>query len=208
MWSPEAIEFLRELRLNNERDWFRANRRRYDELLVDPAQALAAGLADFGTAYVFRPYRDTRFGSGPPIKEQVAVAIGPGSGGWYFELSLEGLVVAAGLNRPAPDQLARYRSAIDDPDSAATFEAAVRAAADAQLTLPEPELKRAPRGYAVDHPRIDRLRLKELLVSRRLALGGWLHEPAADELVRSAFEAARPFVGWLVEHIGPTERTR
>ena len=48
MWPPEAIEFLRELDDNNDRDWFKANRARYDAHLVEPARALAERLADLG----------------------------------------------------------------------------------------------------------------------------------------------------------------
>src|SRR3954447_14999244 len=156
MWSPAALDFLRELEANNDRDWFKANRGRYDEDLVAPARELAARLSHLGEAHLFRPYNDTRFHMRPPIKEQLGLAVGyGGAGGYYVELSLDGLLVAAGLHRPASDQLNRFRTAIDDGRKAASFEKAVKAAADEGLTLTEPELKRAPRGYPEDHPRID-----------------------------------------------------
>jgi uncharacterized protein (DUF2461 family) len=64
---------------------------------------------------MFRPYHDTRFHMRPPIKEQLGVAIGYGeTGGYYVELSLDGLLVAAGLHHPASDQLERFRRTIDD----------------------------------------------------------------------------------------------
>jgi len=191
----------------HDRDWFKANRRRYDQYLVEPARALAERLSALGEPHFFRPYNDTRFHLRPPIKEQLGVAIGyGGSGGFYFELSLDGLLVAAGLHQPASDQLERFRAAIDDGRRAGGFERAVRVAGDAGLALPPPELKRAPRGYAPDHPRIDRLRLKEITVFRRHPLEPWLHEPACDERVRAELEAARPLVSWLGEHVGPSQR--
>src|SRR5215210_9061464 len=126
MWPPEAIEFLEELEANNDRDWFKANRARYDDHLVAPARELAGQLDDLGDAHLFRPYNDTRFHMRPPIKEQLGVAIGyGGAGGYYVELSLDGLLVAAGLHQPAPDQLERFRAAIDDGRKAATFKRAV-----------------------------------------------------------------------------------
>ena len=206
MWPPEAIEFLRELEENNEREWFRANRARYDAHLVTPARELAEELSDFGEPRFFRPYNDTRFHMRPPIKEQLGVAIGYGAaGGFYVELSLDGLLVAAGLHAPARDQLERYRAAIDDPRRAAAFEKALRVAASAGLTIAEPELKRAPRGYPVDHPRIERLRLKELTVHRRYELEPWLHEPACRARVREHLDGARPLVAWLGRHVGPPQ---
>jgi uncharacterized protein (TIGR02453 family) len=209
MWPPEAIEFLRELEANNDRDWFKANRARYDAHLLEPARALAENLAHLGQPHFFRPYNDTRFHARPPIKEQLGVAIGYGAaGGFYIELSLDGLLVAAGLHHPASDQIERFRAAIDDSRRAKGFERAVEAASAAGLAVPEPELKRAPRGYPADHPRIDRLRLKELTVYRRHPLEPWLHEPVGDERVRTELEAARPLVAWLSENVGPSQRAR
>ena len=209
MWPPEALEFLRELEANNDSDWFRANRARYDAHLLGPARELAERLGGLGEAHFFRPYNDTRFHARPPIKEQLGVAIGyGGAGGFYFELSLDGLLVAGGLHRPASDQLERFRAAIDDARRARGFERAVAKASAAGLAVPEPELKRAPRGYRPDHPRIERLRLKDLTAYRRHPLEPWLHEPGCDRLVQAELEAARPLVRWVSEHVGPSQRSR
>src|SRR3954451_9459774 len=168
MWPPAAIAFLQELEENNDRAWFKANRARYDDHLVAPARELAGQLADLGEAHLFRPYNDTRFHRPPPIKEQLGVAIGyGGAGGYYFELSLDGLLVAAGLHHPAADQLDRFRRLMDDGRRAGRFERALAGAEGAGLELAPPALKRAPKGWSPDHPRIERLRLKEMTVSRR-----------------------------------------
>src|SRR5215211_6224878 len=137
----------------HDRDWFKANRRRYDQYLVEPARALAERLSALGEPHFFRPYNDTRFHLRPPIKEQLGVAIGyGGSGGFYFELSLDGLLIAAGLHQPASDQLERFRAALDDGRRAEGFERAVRVAGDAGLALPPPELKRSTRVCAGPSP--------------------------------------------------------
>jgi uncharacterized protein (TIGR02453 family) len=203
-WPPEALEFLRDLEDNNDRDWFKANRARYDDHLLAPGRALAENLAHLGTPKFFRPYNDARFHNRPPMKEQLGIAIGyGGAGGYYVELSLDGLLLGAGLHHPSSDQLERFRSAIDDGRRAAAFEKAVGAAAHAGMTLIEPELKRAPRGYPLDHPRVERLRLKNLTVFARHPLEPWLHEERCRELVRAKLDAARPLVTWLGKHVGP-----
>ncbi|HUA06783.1 MAG TPA: DUF2461 domain-containing protein [Solirubrobacteraceae bacterium] len=208
MWPPEALEFLRELEDNNDSDWFRRERRRYDQYLVAPARELAEKLADLGTPRFFRPYNNLRFRPGPPLKENLGVAIGYGAaGGFYFDLSLDGLLVAGGLYRPAPDQLERFRAAIADDRKARRFERGLAAAERAGLTATQPELKRAPRGYPGDHPRVDRLRLKRVIVSCRHPLEPWLHEPRCDEIVRGEMLAARPLVTWLAETVGPSTQT-
>ncbi len=206
MWPPAALAFLRDLEDNNDRDWFRANRGRYDADLLAPAKALASTLADLGEPHVFRPYNDTRFHARPPIKEQLGVAIGYGpAGGFYVELSLDGLLVAAGLHHPSTDQLERFRAAIDDGPRARAFQRALAGATRAGLELAAPALKRAPRGYPADHPRVDLLRLKQLTVHRRHELEPWLHEPRCAEVVRAELDAARPLVAWLGKHVGPAQ---
>ncbi len=206
-FPPEAIEFLSELEDNNDRDWFKANRARYDEYLLAPATALGEDLVRLGSPRLFRPWNDTRFRPGPPIKEHVGLAVGhEGAGGFYVELSLDGLLVAAGLHNPAPDQVDRLRRAVDAGRSAAPLTRAIARARGAGLELNQPDLQRAPRGYPSDHPRLELLRRRRLIVAQRHALGSWLHKPSAGRRIRTELDAAAPLVRWLREHVGPTQR--
>jgi uncharacterized protein (TIGR02453 family) len=208
-WPPEALEFLRELEADNDRDWFKANRSRYDEHLVGPTRALAEDLADLGRAHLFRPWNDTRFHPGPPIKEHVGLAIGyEGAGGFYVELSLDGLLVAAGIHMPAADQVERIRGAIDQQRTATELTRALRRATDGGLTLNEPDLVRGPRGYPPDHPRMDLLRRRRLTVARRHDLRAWLHRPEAGRRIREGLDAASPLVAWLRKHVGSSQVSR
>jgi uncharacterized protein (TIGR02453 family) len=206
MWPPKALEFLRELEANNDRDWFKANRARYDAHLVEPTRELAAALAHLGPPRLFRPYNDARFHQRPPIKEQLGMAIGYGpAGGYYVELSLDGLLVGAGLHHPASDQLERFRQALDDDRRGKAFDRAVDGATKAGLQLIDPVLKRAPRGYPADHPRIDHLRRRNVTVYRRHELEPWLHTPQCTTRVRAELDATRPLVRWLTDNVGPSQ---
>jgi len=170
---------------------------------LPPPRELTKQLAHLGPAHFFRPYNNTRFRPGPPLKEHIAASVGAGPAVYYVQLSLDGLVLGAGLWHPEADQLERFRATIDDRRRAGAFERAVTRAKSADLDLAEPELKRAPKGYAPDHPRIERLRLKHLAVHHRHQLRRWLHTRECDRRVRTALEAARPFVSWLNENVGP-----
>lgn len=208
-FPPEALEFLRELEANNDRDWFKANRARYDECLVAPANALGEALADLGRPRLFRPWNDTRFHAAPPIKEHVGLAIGyEGAGGFYVELSLDGLLVAAGLHNPEADQVDRLRRAVDAGGTAAALTKAIGRARKAGLELNEPDLVRGPRGYPADHPRMDLLLRRRLTVARRHELGAWLHRPAAGTRIREGLDGAAPLVRWLRTHVGPSTKSR
>lgn len=205
----DATAFLAELEDHNEREWFKANRARYDEHLVAPMRALAEDLADLGRPHMFRPFNDTRFRPAPPIKEHVGLAIGmEGAGGFYVELSLDGLLVAAGLHAPAPDQVDRWRRAVDDGRRAGALTRALRRASDAGLELGEPDLRRAPRGWAADHPRAELLRRRRVVVARRHDLGAWVHTRRCASRIREELDAAAPLVRWLREHVGPSQRPR
>lgn len=201
-----AITFLEELEANNDRDWFKANRDRYDAYLAAPALALGRDLRRFGEVKLFRPYNDARFHARPPIKEHIGIPFGmEGATGYYAELSLDGLLVAAGMYRPQPDQVARLRDAVADGRRGSALARAVRAATDGGLELSDPDLKRVPRGYDAEHPRADLLRHRRVVLSRRESkLPRWLHGPEAAERIAAWFEAARPTVTWLRDNVGPS----
>jgi uncharacterized protein (TIGR02453 family) len=206
-YPVEAVEFLRELEANNDRDWFKANRARYDALLVAPTKALAEDLGDLGRTHMFRPWNDTRFHHRPPIKEHVGLAVGyEGAGGYYVELSLDGVLVAAGLHNPAPDQVDRLRKAVDAGGTAGSLRGALGRAEAAGLELNGPDLKRAPRGYPPDHPRADLLRRRRIVVTHRHEIGPWVHKPAAGTRIRKQLDAGTPLVRWLRTHVGPSTR--
>jgi uncharacterized protein (TIGR02453 family) len=209
-WPRGAVTFLKELEANNDRDWFKANRARYDELLLAPAQELARALERrHGKPVFFRPYRDTRFSPGPPIREHVAFKLGEVyTGGGYVEISLDGLLVGSGVMMTMPDQIERWRRAVADPRTGPAVERLLAKAAAGGMTLHEPELKRVPRGYPVDHPRAELLKAKRFAVMRRDKLGPWVHTPECGARIAAALDAARPFTHWLRERIGPSEMDR
>ncbi len=204
-----AITFLRDLEDNNDRDWFRANRDRYETHLVGPMNALAADLAHLGPGRLFRPFNDARFHARPPIKEHIGLAIGiEGAIGHYVELSLDGVLVAAGMYSPMPDQVTRLREAVADGRRAGGLTKALGIADRAGLERSEPDLKRAPRGYETDHPRIDLLRHRRLVLSRRTPVGRWVHSADAGDTIRADLDAMAPTVRWLRNNVGPSTQER
>lgn len=207
-WPPEALTFLADLEANNDRDWFKANRDRYNDSCAAPALALGDDLADLGTPKLFRPWNDTRFRPGPPLKEHIGLAVGyEGAGGWYVQLGLDGVFVVGGLHNPKPDQVARLRAAIDDGRKAAALTRALAVARAAGLELNDPDLLRVPRGFDADHPRAELLRRRSLTVSQTHPPTTWVHKPAAYQRIRDSLDAATPLVKWLRRHVGPTQTT-
>src|SRR6185312_12225658 len=112
----DAVAFYAELEANNTKNWWAANKERYEQSVREPLVALTDALADeFGEARVFRPYRDVRFSAAktPYKTEQGAIATGPEGSDYYVRVGADGLTTGGGYMHAMPDQVSRYRSAVD-----------------------------------------------------------------------------------------------
>jgi uncharacterized protein (DUF2461 family) len=105
----------------------------------------------------------------------------------------------------APDQLERYRAAVDDDATGTGLEAAVAAIrAQGHECGPHEALKTAPRGFPKDHPRIELLRAKGIIMWHQWPVGAWLGTRKAKDRVADAIRDAAPLRQWLAQHVGPT----
>ena len=80
------------------------------------------------------------------------------------------------------------------------------ALAKAKLDVAGASLKTAPRGYPRDHPRIELLRRKQLIVGKSLAGDGGIARDPALELARRVRKASAPIVSWLNQHVGDSRQ--
>jgi uncharacterized protein (DUF2461 family) len=123
----------------------------------------------------------------------------------YISLSADGLSAGTGMVHLAPDQLVRYRMAVDDEEAGAALEAVVGSIrAKGHECGPHEALKTAPRGYPRDHPRIELLRAKGLIMWHRWPAGAWLGTRQAKDRVLDVIRAGEPLNRWLADHVGPT----
>jgi len=203
-WPSEAIDFYDGLEEDNSRDYWLAHKAVYDDAVKAPMEQLLAALADeFGEGKIFRPNRDVRFSNDKsPYKTAIGATLG---GGGYVQLSGAGLGVGTGMYHMASDQLERFRQAIDADQTGRELVKLADAARKAGMDVSAHEtLKTAPRGYARDHPRIELLRLKGLIVWREWPAGAWLGTKKAQTRVVEVLRSARPLVAWLDANVGPT----
>jgi uncharacterized protein (DUF2461 family) len=123
-------------------------------------------------------------------------------------LSAEGLGVGAGMHVMAPDQLERYRKAVDAEKSGTALELIVGAVkAKGYGCAPSDALKTAPKGYPKDHPRIDLLKGKGITVWKLWAPANWLATKTAKERVLDVLWASAPLNDWLGKYVGESELT-
>jgi len=159
-------------------------------------EELLAELApEFGDGKIFRPYRDVRFSADKsPYKTNIAATIGDR----YVGLSADALSAGAGMWEMAPEQLQRYRDAVDDDRSGRELTAVVTALRETGMDVSGHDvLKTAPRGYAKDHPRIELLRFKGLISWREWPVGAWLGTTRAKDRVVESFRGSEPLNAWL-----------
>lgn len=205
-FPPDAIEFYEQLGADNSKAFWADNKDRFATSVRVPMVELTEAL-DEGPFHLFRPHNDMRFAKNrPPYKtHQGAFAESEGGAGHYLQLSADGLMVAAGYYAMARDQLTRFREAVDAESTGEEIAELVADAERAGYSVGAiDELKTAPRGYDRDHPRIDLLRRKGLMLSKDFGTPTWLHTAAVVRRVRACWDGAADVCAWLDAHVGPS----
>lgn len=197
-----ATDFYAELEAHNTKQWWTAHKGDYERLIKAPMEALAAALApEFGDGKLFRPYRDVRFSADKtPYKTQQGLVVGNVHAvARYLRIDADGLAVGGGFRAHDPVQTAGWRRGIDQDGRAL---AAILDGLQADgYSVAGDALKTAPRGYAADHPHVELLRRKELLLLRDLGTPDWLATDAAAAHIATHWRALDPLLGWLTEHV-------
>jgi uncharacterized protein (TIGR02453 family) len=220
-FSPALFKFLRELKKNNNREWFQANKARYESDVRDPMLRFIADFADplhtISRHFIadprpvdgslFRIYRDTRFSKDKtPYKTTAAAHFRHEAGGdvhapgFYFHFEPGEVVVGAGIWHPDPETLTKIRDAIvEHPEQ---WKRAVSGKAfEATCELWGEKLKRLPNGYDPAHPFIEDLKRKDF-VARASLTEADACKPDFMDRVADVYRAAAPFAGLFDESSG------
>jgi uncharacterized protein (TIGR02453 family) len=179
-FTLETFRFLRLLARHNERDWFHANKARYEQHVRDPFLRLIADLgpplAKISPHFradprpvggsLFRIQRDTRFsGNKAPYKTSAGARLmhvrrrEVAAPSFYIHIAPGECFVGAGIWHPEPETLRRLRSFMHDNPRA--WIAATRSAGfKRQYQFWGESLTRIPAGIEADHPLLDDLKRK------------------------------------------------
>ncbi|SEG93789.1 TIGR02453 family protein [Nonomuraea solani] len=210
-FPDEAFLYYEGLEADNSKAYFAQHKQLYEEAVRAPMLALIDELAgEFGQAQLFRPYRDVRFAKDKsPYKTHQGAFIDHEPGiGLYVELSAAGLFTAGGIYTQAPDQVARFRAAVDEDLTGKPLEAVTDALAAAGYELGGERLKTKPRGFDVEHPRIELLRHKSLYAGMRFEPQEWVHTAEVRDRVAETWRAFGPLIEWLTTHVRGSELPR
>lgn len=220
-FTPATLKFLRELKANNNRDWFNENKRRYEEDVLDVAlrfiQSMHDPLHEIAPHFtavpkrmggsLMRVYRDTRFSKNKtPYKTNIGIqfrheqAKDVHSPGYYVHIDTEEVFLGAGMWRPDSDSLSGIRQRISDKQAEwlrvrddKTFRRHFRLGGES--------LVRPPKGYDKDHPLLDDLKRKDFIAIKSMNLDEAL-QPRFQQKVETAFKAATHYMTFLCKAVG------
>ena len=174
-----VFDFLKDLSKNNNREWFAQHKSQYTaahEIMIEFADALLEEMKKHddidtvsGKKSLYRIYRDVRFSKNKlPYKTSWSGSFRRTSkalrGGYYFHLEPGNSFLAGGFWGPNPEDMKHIRKQIEQDDEF------LRDVLNAKETksyfgqLVGEQVKTAPKGFAKDHPAIDLLRYKQLIL--------------------------------------------
>lgn len=205
--QPSTIQFLIDIRENNNREWFTANKNRYQAALEN-IKSFQEDLKNRMTTHdeiesgkLFRIYRDVRFSKDKtPYKSIFSGSFVRATkwrrGGYYFHIEPGNTFLAGGFWKPSPADLKRIRHEI--ATNTEEFRKYIDAPAFKKAfgELYGDQVKTAPKGYAKDHPAIDLLRYKQFIPMHRFEDKEVLQEDFVDTVNRY-FKEMRPFFDFM-----------
>ena len=208
-----SLRFLDELSQHNDKAWFDKHRPAYEAARAAFEHFVDALIDEFRTSdaleglaakdCIARIYRDVRFAKDKsPYKTNLAAMIAPGGWkttalGYYVSVGPQGQsLVAGGLYDPTPEQLQRFRQAIDRDAAAFKQITGAKDFVAAFGAVAGDRLKTAPKGYDREHPEIGLLQLKQITALHRFSEPEVLADDFAERVV-IACRALRPFLDYL-----------
>jgi uncharacterized protein (TIGR02453 family) len=220
-FDREFFSFLEELKLNNTREWFLANKERYRSEVQEPLLSFISDFADplhdISHEFVadprpsggsmFRIYRDVRFAKDKsPYKTHAAAQFRHRAGrdahapGFYLHLEPGNVFVGAGSWHPGGEATAQIRTAIAENPKAWQKVLSSPGFSKRHQLVGE-SLKRPPRGFDPEHPLIEEIKRKDFISIENFSQAKAC-SPGFIDVVADSFRTASPLVKFLTEAVG------
>lgn len=204
--------FLTELKTNNHKAWFDGERDRYQQLRIDFIAFVAdlierATLVDASLAgleaknCIFRINRDVRFSANKnPYKTNFSAYLAKGGkkfpgAGYYFHFEPGASFMAAGIWMPEAPLLKSIRQEIDYGFT--TFQEILAAPTLGSFELEGDRLSRPPKGYEIDNPAVEYLKLKSFVLTKPFDPAKFKDPTALAVYFQQAISDLGPFVHFL-----------
>jgi uncharacterized protein (TIGR02453 family) len=221
-FTQATFKFLKDLKKNNNRDWFKLHKERYEQDVKEPmlrfiasmqkplgriSRQIVADPSPVGGS-MFRIYRDTRFASDKtPYKTHVAAQFRHVAGkdahapGYYFHIGADGNYVGGGIWHPDGAALALIRARIASMPK--EWEKVLKNKKFREICgdVSGGKLVRPPRGYSDDERYLDYIKLKDFFGGVDLPTM-LVIRPGLQEEVLEVFRAASPLMKFICDSLG------
>jgi uncharacterized protein (TIGR02453 family) len=215
-FTRRTFSFLRDLAKNNDREWFRANKERFDRDVREPAVRFILDFAPHlktisphfradprgNGGSLFRIYRDTRFSKDKsPFKTHTGIQFRHDQGkdahapGFYLHLEPGGCFVAAGIWRPDGKTLRKIREGLVD-DAPGWRKAVGERTFRDRFHLSGDSLSRPPKGFDPLHPLVEDLKRKDFIAVSPISEDAVV-DPAFLKGFVGVCQAGKPLVSFL-----------
>lgn len=216
MLQKSTLQFLKDIKENNHKEWMDEHRSSYESAKKDYAQLIDNIITQFGkkdeqiahlsaSACTFRFNRDIRFSKDKsPYKINFGASINKGGkkahgAGYYLHLEPGNSFCGGGIWMPESKDLSAIRQEIDynweDFQKIVTDKKFVKTYGSISFD-PEYTLVREPKGYEKDNPAIEYLKLKSFLALKPLSDKDFLSENIVEEIVET-FSSLQPLIYFL-----------
>ena len=220
-FPAETAAFLTDIAKNNEREWFEANRGRYEAGYVDAGKAFVAEMGPRLQAIspgvhaepkvngsISRINRDTRFSKDKtPYKDHLDLWFWHGDKrgwdqpGFYLRVTATTLFLGSGMHVLNKELIVKYRDAVVAERSGKALEAAVaRVEKAGPYTVGGASRKTVPRSYDADHERASYLLHEGLYAGLELPFSA-AAKPGFADVAEGHFKATWPIGKWLLDEV-------
>lgn len=205
----KAFEYLKQLKENNNRDWFAQHKSEYDSIIKENKiffNRIYNELQEYDKLkgmHIFRIYRDVRFSKDKtPYKTDFGVGYSRSKpmlrGGYYIQLEPGNSFAGGGFWGPDAKDLLRIRKEFEISTKEIEKITSDKTFIKYFGELKGDAVKTAPRGFDKNHPAIDLIRKKQFLVLRQFTDKEVLSDNFQKEVIQTLL-AMRPFFDYMSE---------
>ena len=218
-YSKKSLDFLKELKANNSKEWFEDRKHLYEEYILEANRSFVIEMGEHLQALVptinaipkingsmYRIYRDTRFAKDKtPMKTHTGVVFWQGkakrtqSANFYTRATPEEYVIGAGIRRFDTALLSTYRDYILDLDNADTLHTILQECRRKGYYIIEPSYKRLPRGFPKTYPYPELALLNGMVVNKKFTPDETYFSSNLIHRCFHIYEELLPLQQWLYE---------
>ncbi len=206
-YTPETVDFLWGIRMNNNREWFLEHKQQYVDTLYEPTKALGKEIFEpflqkSGTLLkVSRIYRDARLHHPLPYKESLWICIRQDVEWWaenpclFFEITPDGISYGFSLWKPRPAVMKEFRRSIAaDPRAFLDMIDGVETATGMQITA---KTYRHPEKW--ENPELERFYLwkEQIGCIREVPFGEEVFGPELAQRVKTMLQQLMPLYDYF-----------